>query len=264
MKFDASILKSWIATKELYLPGLGQLFSKTNSEILIIGAAVFEFYQMQGWISPFKRKTGDIDLSIGIMGDANLYNVRKDILLSLSYKVDDLHRYRYHSPKKIPGGFSYIDLLAHPADQKTKPEIATEAMGVGPDFSFKGFNFALTESFQLKRNVLFPNPFGLISLKKESYLNDPNRRTKDFADILELISGLVEVGTHFNMEDLWKKISKEPEAIELKKTLGLIARDDIRWEIESIRSDLLQRNFDANFIENTLPQRIKDFHDFLE
>lgn len=263
MKFNQSHLKSWITAKKHYLPGLDQLFSQSNSNILIIGAAVFEFYQLQDWIPPFKRKTGDIDLSIGIMRDASLYEEGKNILLSLSYKVDDVHKYRYHSPKKLPGGFTYIDLLAHPADQKTKPQIAADAMGVGPGFSFKSFDFALAEAFQLKENVLFPNPFGLISLKKESYLDDPNRRSKDFADIAELISGLVEKGTHFEMEKLWKKVSKLPEGIELKQTIGLIAKDDLRWDMEAIRSDLLQRNFDADFIENTLPQRIKDFHDFL-
>jgi hypothetical protein len=42
--------------KAAFLPGLSALFLKTKSDILNIGASVFELYEIQGWIVPFKRK----------------------------------------------------------------------------------------------------------------------------------------------------------------------------------------------------------------
>lgn len=245
------------------MPGLSILFSKSKSDILIISAAVFELYQIQGWTPPFKRKTGDIDLSIGIKSDASLYESGKNILIGLSYTVDKHHPYRFHPPKRLLGGYSYIDLLAHPANRNTRPEIAAQAMGAGPGFSFKGFSFAMSEAFELTKNVSFPNPFGLISLKRESYLDDPAKRAKDFADIAELVSGLVEKGTHFEIEKIWAKVSQTIEASEIKEMLRLITSDDLRWDMDDIRRELLQRHFDDTFIEETLPQRIKDFHDVL-
>ncbi len=264
MKFDAAKLKNWVAGKEVYLPGLGELFSKTKSDILIIGASVFELYEIQGWIVPFKRKTGDIDLSIGIISDDSLYAEGKDILLSLKYTVDGHHPYRYHPPKMHPGGYTYVDLLAHPADEKTRPEIASHAMGAGPGFSFRGFHFAQEKAYKLQKNVSFPNPFGLISLKQESYLDEPVRRSKDFADIVELASGLVETGTHFEIDKLWSKISQKPEAKRIKEMFRMILAEDTRWDLEEIRNDLHGRNFDDTFIDETLPQRLKDFSEILE
>jgi hypothetical protein len=177
--------------------------------------------------------------------------------------VDEFHPYRYHPPKMLPGGYSYIDLLAHPADQSTRPEVAAQAMGAGPSFSFKGFHFAQSNAFSLQKNISFPNPFGLMSLKRESYMDEPVKRTKDFADIVELVSGLVEKGTHFEIEELWSRVSKKPEAKRIKEMFQMIINEDTRWDLYEIRNDLRQRNFDDTFIDETLPQRIKDFHDIL-
>lgn len=263
MKYNATKLKSWVREKEAFLPGLSKLFSDAESNILIIGASVFELYEIQGWIIPFKRKTGDIDLSIGIIGDDSLYSASKSILISLNYKVDQQHPYRYHPPRMIPGGYTYVDLLAHPGDQNTPPEVASHAMGAGPSFSFRGFQFAQEEAFKLQKNIYFPNPFGLISLKQESYLDEPVRRTKDFADIVELISGLVEAGTHFEIDKLWSKISLKPEARRIKEMLSKILAEDTRWDLEEIRNELRGRNFEDRFIDETLPQRIHDFNEIL-
>ncbi|MFZ4404413.1 MAG: hypothetical protein ACOYOK_09960 [Pseudobdellovibrionaceae bacterium] len=263
MKLDSSKLNTWIQSKETYLPGLGQLLSNSKSNILIIGASVFEFYQIQNWMPPFKRKTGDIDLSIGIIGDSSLYDAGKNILTSIKYTVDKYQPYRFKPPLVMPGGFSYIDLLAHPANKTTRPEVAAQAMGVGPGFSFKAFDFAMTEAFSLTKNVSFPNPFGLIALKQVSYLDEPAKRVKDFADIVELICGLVETGTHFEMDDLWSKVSKKEEAQDIKRMLNSIEKEESKWDIEDIRKELLGRDFNATFIDETLPQRLKDFNETL-
>lgn len=132
-------------------------------------------------------------------------------------------------------------------------------MGVVDSFSFKGFNFAKKQTFALEQNVVFPNPFGFISLKLEGYPDEPAKRSKDFADVVELISGLVENGMHFEMDTLWKRVKREPEAQRVKKTLLSMISDDPAWDLEEIRNDLKQRNFDEISIEITIPQRIKDF-----
>lgn len=259
MDYDKSKNGGWVISKNNYLPGLRQLFDETRAPILIIGASVFELYQMQGWIPSFKRQTGDIDLSVGIVQNDSNYRAAKEKLESLNYKVDSDHPYRFRPPKTIPGRLSYIDLLAYPTSSATKTEIAVKAMGVGLEFTFDGFEFAKKYSFELQKNIFFPNVFGMLALKIESYEDDPNRRIKDFADIIELISGLVENGQHFVIEKIWKQMSHEPEAIKVKNVLESITKETPAWDYEDTRNDLLKRNFDAEFIDRTLLERIKDF-----
>jgi hypothetical protein len=138
-------------------------------------------------------------------------------------------------------------------------------MGVGTGFSFTGFSFAQLESFRLATKVIFPNPFGLITLKMTSYLDDPAKRVKDFADIIELINGLVETTTHFEMDGLWNKISLQPEAREIKTMILKTANPDNMgdWDFDNIRSELIKRSFSSNFVDTTLIQRLSDFHELL-
>jgi hypothetical protein len=120
MNFDASKLQNWVKSKEYSLPGLQKLFGAgPSSNILIIGASVFELYHIQDWTPALKRQTGDIDLSVGLVSDDSLYTAAKEILISNKYIVDSKHPYRYHPHIKIPGGYTYIDLLAHPANGNT-------------------------------------------------------------------------------------------------------------------------------------------------
>lgn len=259
MNYEKSKLKGWLQTKEPSLPGITDLLSQAKSEILIIGAAVFELYEIQKWIPPFKRKTGDIDLSIGILTDNSLYEEKKSLLVSLQYAQDRSHPYRFHPPRAIPGGYSYIDLLAHPANPSTHPEIASQAMGVGPSFSFRGFHFAQEHAYELQDKILFPNPFGLIALKREGYLGDPTKRKKDFTDIVELISGMVETGLHFEMQEKWSTLAHHTEAQELKLTIRLMLSENPQWDLETVHDDLVERGFEENFIQTTLVQRLRDF-----
>lgn len=265
MKFDENKLKPWLPRKELQLPGLTKLLTNSKAEILIIGAAVFEFYEMQGWTVPLKRKTGDIDLSIGLLESDSDYRIAIEILESEKYKVDEYHPYRYHSPKKVPGGYTYIDLLAHPANPKSSPHLALQTMGVGPDFTFNSFSFAKIKSYPLIKNVIFPNPFGLIALKRESYLSDPIKRIRDFADIIELTDALTEKAAHYEMIDLWKKISEEPEACLIKAMLSKMRNQEATgdWDFDNIRKELKDRNYKDDYIDGTLLQRVKDFDDLL-
>jgi predicted nucleotidyltransferase len=265
MKFEVSKLNNWQLAKEGQLPGLTELFNNIASKILIIGAAVFELYELQGWMPPLKRKTGDIDLSVGIVGTDSNYQFAKTVLLKHKYQQDEHFPYRFHPAQKILGGYSYIDLLAHPANIQTKSIIAQNAMGIGTGFSFTGYTFAQMESFQLTSKVIFPNPFGLITLKMISYLDDPVKRVKDFADIIELINGLVETATHFEMGDLWNKISSQPESQKIKTMISKTTSIESlgNWDIDNIRSELIKRSFDSDFVDTTLIQRLTDFHELL-
>lgn len=266
MKFDSGKLKPWLPQKESQLPGLKSLLTESNADILIIGAAVFELYELLGWLPPLKRKTGDIDLSVGLVEDDKDYQAAKKILIDQKYQADEQLPYRYHAPKKIPGGYTYIDLLAHPNDKKISNEVAASTMGAGPGFSFNGFQFAQLESHSLVGQAVFPNPFGLMALKRESYLNEPTKRIRDFADILELINGLVEKGIHFEMDKLWAKLAGHKEAQEIKKMISCICNQENPrgWDIDDARKELMSRNFDENYIDNTLIQRAKDFLEILE
>lgn len=265
MKFDVNKLKTWMPTREQQLPGITTLLTNSKAEILIIGAAVFEFYEMQDWIAPLKRKTGDIDLSVGLFESDADYKSAKAVLESNKYTVDEYHPYRYHSPKKIPGGYTYVDLLAHPANPGSSGHLAIQTMGVGPGFTFDGFSFAKIKSYPLIKNVIFPNPFGLIALKRESYLSDPVKRIRDFADIVELIDGLTEKAVHYEMVDLWKKLLAEPEAKQIKAMLLQMRNQDAPgdWDFDNIRSELKSRSYTDDYIDNTLLQRVKDFDDLL-
>ena len=96
-------------------------------------------------------------------------------------------------------------------------------------------------------------------------MDDPQKRIKDFTDIVELISGLVETGTHFNMEALWRKISSCPEAREIKEMLKQMSSENsTEWDIEDVRSQLVLRNFTNDYIDETLITRIKDFYELLD
>ena len=265
MKYEYDKVKSWLKSKEHYLPGISELTQATSAEILVIGAAVFELYELQGWITKLRRKTGDIDISIGLVNNDIAYLKGKKFLKERNYRQDDIHLYRFHPEKVIPGGYAYIDLLAHPNNSSTSNAIAQNAMGVGPGFLFENFEYAKTNPYHLNDRFIFPNPFGFISLKMTSYLDEPLKRIKDFADIVELINGLVETGNHFEIESLWNKIKHKKESLLLKKSIGKMKdHNDIgNWDLDIINDELLKRNFNRDFIENTLRARISDFYDQL-
>jgi hypothetical protein len=265
MKINEDTLKKWIRTKTDQLPGLDHIFSNASADVLVIGAAVFEIYEELGWISPLKRKTGDIDLSIGIVKSNTEYEKAKNILLENEYKADDHHPYRYLPKRKIPGGFQYIDLLAHPNSPSDR-SLAISSMGAGAGFSFEGFEFAKIEHYDLCKGAIFPNPFGLIALKRAAYLNEPLKRIKDFADIVELVNGLIEKGSHFKLDKLWVSLKSYKESQQITEMFKLSTKESAvgDWDIDNIQTELNQRGFDNDFIEDTIKTRLRDFKEMLE
>ena len=102
------------------------------------------------------------------------------------------------------------------------------------------------------------------ALKRASYLDDPVRRIKDLADIIELASGLVEKGTHFDLEPLWNRLKTQPEAAQVKQILSALASgDSVQWDVENARQELLSRNFSAEDIEGVLLERLLELVEVL-
>ncbi|MBI2604782.1 MAG: hypothetical protein HYW49_01755 [Deltaproteobacteria bacterium] len=66
MQADTEKASKWLIDSTVALPALDSILSQAKSEVLIIGAGVFSIYQEQDWIPQFKRKTGDLDLSVGL------------------------------------------------------------------------------------------------------------------------------------------------------------------------------------------------------
>jgi hypothetical protein len=260
MKFDHERIKKWLANVTIQLPALDVILKGASTETLMIGAGVFEIYQELEWIPQFRRKTGDLDLSVGLVSGAKDYTALRDELIKNNYKnSDDTHKYRYFSPKPIPGAITYIDLLAHPASASVSTAEAIRTMGAGEAFSFVGFSFAAKEAFSITSHVRFPNPLGMWALKRASYLDDPLRRIKDLADIIELASGLVELGTHYDLEPLWKQLNTQPEATQVRQMLSALASgESVQWDIENARQELLSRNFSGDEIDGVILQRLSE------
>ena len=97
----------------------------------------------------------------------------------------------------------------------------------GPGFRLLDLLLLPWEAFSITSHVRFPNPFGMWALKRGSYLDDPVRRIKDLADIIELASGLVEKGTHFDLEPLWNRLKTQPEAAQVKQYC-------LHWRVETL------------------------------
>ena len=52
--------------------------------------------------------------------------------------------------------------------------------GCWPWFLFENFEYAKTNPYHLNDRFIFPNPFGFISLKMTSYLDEPLKENQRF------------------------------------------------------------------------------------
>jgi hypothetical protein len=259
MKHKEQNLKIWLQSIELALPGLSKALQACGSEVMVIGASLMTAYSSLGWIPPLKRSTGDLDLSVTISPGRNDYEKLKQVLLDHHYCRDEHYLFRYCSPNRFPNQLNYIDLLAQPGPGVAAGE-AILTMGSGPEFSFEGFDFAKKSAIRVDGHILFPNPFGFIALKRASYRDDPTRRRKDFADILELIDGLVEKGTHYDLKDVWDEVKNEPDAHQVLMLLRAIALNkSTEWDIEDARNDLSSRGFSEQAISEGIFRAAGEF-----
>lgn len=261
MKFDQGVAIGWLKSVETYLPGFNEALNETNSEILLIGAAVLQNYAIQGWIPPLRRSTGDLDISVGLYTAVDeAYQIIKSKLLDSGFKQDSTHSYRLHSPVKIVSGYNYVDILAHQASDGVTTRAVQQKMGVGEGFNLDGMPFARFESYQISPRLQIPNVFSFLNLKQIAYTDNPTKRVKDLADIIECISGFVNSGTHFELHELWLKVKDHSEAKNLKSILyGLGSGENVQWDIENARAELSYRKFSEEEIDDTLLRNILDF-----
>jgi predicted nucleotidyltransferase len=264
MKFDSKKAHKWLIDTSTVLPEIDSVLQLAASQILVIGAGVFDIYHIQNWTPALRRKTGDLDLSVGILSGEDDYRILTEALKKNGYK-NSYPQYRFFPPKIVPGALAYIDLLAHPISNEVTDNHARQIMGVGPDFSLAGMRFASLHSYPITAKISCPNPIAMAALKMISYRDDPINRIKDLADIGELGWGIVQTGTHFEMRDLWQLLSTEKESLMVKKVLlELGKKDSSEWDLEEARQELLGRNFSAEDIEETIPQRLKEWSNYLE
>jgi|GEM_PF-4092128 len=263
MNFNRDLAADWLSSASAALPNLQNILSKAKSEVLIVGAGVFDIYHGQGWMPTLRRKTGDLDISVGLISGASDYNVLKEELLKNGY-VNSEKKYRFHSPKKLMGNLTHIDLLAHPAQKDISAELTQKVMGVGENFSFQGFSFAHLSAFRIDQKLLFPNPIGMVGLKRASYLDNPDKRIKDLADIAEFGWGIVEKGTHFEMASLWESLKQHEDAKQVRQLIAhLGGGESTIWDLANARQELLKRNFTGSEIDDLIPERLLEWVSYL-
>jgi hypothetical protein len=268
MKFDSAVAKSWLKNVAVFLPHIDRVIRETGADTLVIGAGVFDIYHAQGWVPEFKRKTGDLDLSIGLVQDTAAYEKACLGLIGAGYIQHDAERrYRFFPNKKNPGGPSYVDLLAHPASAAISNVSAARtraAMGVGAEFSFGAMAFAMREKYEIDDRIFCPNPLAFAAMKIRSYEDDPNKRRKDLADLAELAWGLVEKGSHFEMNLLWQKLKTDSEAQYVRQILAALGDGNrTAWDIDDARADLVARLFTTAEIDELIPRRFSEWVEYL-
>lgn len=261
MKFDKAKAQDWLRGATASLPKIDEIIKKSPSNTLVIGAGVFDIYSGQGWTPEFKRKTGDLDLSIGLVNDTAGYEIARDALLEAGYQQTDRERqYRFYPQIKIPGALTYVDLLAHPVSGNISEEAARGVMGVGPSFSFAAMGFAMREAYEIVPRIFCPHPIALAALKLRAYIDEPIIRLKDLADVAEMVWGLVEKGSHFEIKELWEKIKNHDEALFVRKTLYTLGQgESAQWDLDAVRDELLDvRNFSDTDVDQIIPERIME------
>ena len=152
MRDDMTKAVKWLVDSTAALPALDVILDQASSEVLIIGAGVFSIYQEQGWIPQFKRKTGDLDLSVGLVSGENDYVLLRDAFLENKYttKAGD-PKYRYYSPKQIPGLPNYVDLLAHPKVRRSLRPRRDRLSAWAPAFHLPRWVLPAAKLFRFRR-----------------------------------------------------------------------------------------------------------------
>jgi hypothetical protein len=206
-----------------------------------------------------RGQTGDLDISLGLVSSTDEYEKFVSEFELLRYTPDEEHPYRWKSPTQIPGAMSYVDILSHPTSSAISENAARVKMGVGPDFSLNGMNFAMATAHKLGQSAIVPTFVAMLALKLYAYRDSPDKRRKDFADIVEICWSLVERGGHFDLDDEWNTALKHPEGVFVSEALAGIANDtSTAWDLEDIRQELLSRKFSEDDVDSVIQRRFKE------
>jgi hypothetical protein len=232
---------------ELSMPNLIDILDRSQATVVLIGGMVLEYYVEVGVISKFGRSTSDVDFSIEIMSDKNVYPQIVSELIALGYSLHPDKPYRYLPPKrKIVTDLLYIDLLAHTiTENDSDKQQAREIMGIdkGAFFSFEGMDFATFNATSLKNNILIPTPLGFIYLKMISYAENPQRK-RDLADIVELVYRICKKDDFNELRELASmyKIQFPEKITKLKDMFNVLANDTGKvFDLSDCEQDLSHR-----------------------
>ena len=258
MKFDKDKAQQWLHYLEHSLPGIESILSLSKSPVLILGAGVLELFSEMNWIAPLRRgPTGDLDLSVGLVNSATEYETFVNEFKARKFRHDADHPYRWHSPIEIPGAMRYVDILSHPATDAVSESAARKMMGVDSEFSLSGMNYTMMSGYKLGPTIIIPTFIGILALKLYAYSNSPDKRRKDFADVIEICWSLVERSNHYDLTAEWAKVAHHPESIFLKSALEKSASgNSSEWDLEDIRNELLRRKFTAGEIDDDIKRRL--------
>lgn len=75
----------------------------------------------------------------------------------------------------------------------------------------------------------------------------------------------MNTGSHFDIQNLWGKVKGHSKAQNIKTILSRLgSNEDVQWDIEEARAELLFRNFPDSEIDDTMPRNILDFIEVLD
>jgi len=258
MRLEKVIIEKWKKDIEFCLPGLLAAIEKQKSKTFLIGACIFDVYQMQGWLKKFSRRTGDADFTIEYFGNPFEYQTVCNDLLKQRYKRDDIHPYRYH-PQKVNGAYAYVDFLTFTTDPLLEKQAKT-VMLVGESFNFEGMAFAKHNPLYVENNIYIPNPLALIYLKMRSYYHNPERQ-KDFVDVVEVI---LRLSMESNIMNDLKGIMENSTEFVVKQQIERMCFDIEHdrgglWDLDNIKIDLDERALLDEFEWDTIPTTFEFF-----
>src|SRR5690606_33979435 len=113
-------------------------------------------------------------------------------------------------------------------------------------------------------HIHLPNPFGLLRLKIASYSDEPVARIKDFADLVELLIGLVATGNHYQLDPHWLAMRHHSDAAIVLDVVRRIGGDDYGlWDLENLIQELGRRNGSFEAISRQIPRATQELLEIL-
>lgn len=259
MRLDEKAKHEWLATVNTALPGLLDAVARASGKVLVMGAAVMQFYRGQKWVLG-DRATGDLDLSMGVLTDVQEYSRIRDLLLKLGYTAEDSDRkYRLYSPVKVVLDYSYVDLLAHPEGDVAEAAIL-DVMGVGQDWSFDAIQYALSDAFDVAQQLFVPNFIGFLALKRASYCDNPTR-VRDLVDLVDIIDGSVKQGLQHDLAPLLSSMG-EKNADITAKVVDMIkgfVQEQVAWNLLPAEHEFEARGYNFKEIDEQFKGTCEEF-----
>ncbi len=110
-------------------------------------------------------------------------------------------------------------------------------------------------------NIYLPNPLALIYLKMQSYFHAPDRRTKDFADLIELILRLSAKSEILcELKNILNSFSDHSVRRVLLQMCKAIEYDHTGpWDLDDVREQIKERHLFDVFTADEIRQHFEFF-----